>query len=208
MSPDPSRRALIKTVASTRFPILSCLTLSSVPTIYRPYDVLVLPAGPTLLDEELISRSRSIAYGPIEFMPQAFLLGCVDYLAEPWHPEELFYRALRLQTPQRFSLKGIEFLILTGGIQTEKCTVPMSAIEYSLLLALVKAKGTIVPRTVLAQLIPGPFSEPNSRRLDAHMARLRKKIRLCLPSHLKTNLRSNASTIRSARGLGYYLITD
>jgi len=197
---DPSQRVIIKTVASTRFSIFYCVTRETIPLNFKSYDLLILPASLVLLDEELITQCRVIAHGPIELMPKAFLQGCVDYLAEPWYPEELFYRALRFQTPQRILFEGSEFLILPHGIQTKDRTIPLTAIEFSLLLTLLKAKGSIVPRAVLEQLIPGPSLGPFSRRIDAHMARLRKKIRSCSGS--------NDSLIRSARGSGYYLVTD
>ena len=143
-------------------------------------------------------------------MPQAILQGCVDYLVEPWEPEELFYRALRFHPVHRISLAGTALLVLPGCIKAEDHEVPLTAIEYSLLITLLKAKGSIVPRSVLSTLIPGPLKAPSSRRIDAHMARLRKKIRLCRGNKFSPGEEPGprSSPLRSARGLGYYLITD
>lgn len=211
MSPDPSRRSFIKTVASTRFHTISCTTRASIPPSCKTYEVLVFPVTALPLSEELSHHYRVITYGPIECMPQAFLQGCVDYLVEPWEPEELFYRALRFHPIDRIDLEGTALLVLPGCIKTEDHEVPLTAIEYSLLVTLLKAKGSIVPRSVLSTLIPGPVKDPSSRRVDAHMARLRKKIHLCQRGNRfspgkKPGPRS--SPIRSARGLGYYLVTD
>ncbi|MCX7786752.1 MAG: winged helix-turn-helix domain-containing protein [Spirochaetes bacterium] len=208
MCSDPSRRALIKTVASTRFPSLACITRGTIPPTFNNHDILVLPASLAPLDKDLTNQYRVIVYGPIDLMPKAFLQGCIDYLAEPWYPEELFYRALRYHMPQQFRLKGLEYRILPDGIHAKDRTIPLSGIEVSLLLMLLRAKGSIVPRSVLEQMIPGPSFAPSSRRLDAHMARLRNKIRCCLPSYRKASHKSEENLIRSARGLGYYLITD
>ena len=191
-----------------RFPTLRCITRTYVPPNFRSCDILVLPASLTPSNEELITHGRVIAYGPVEFMPEAFLRGCIDYLVEPWCPEELFYRALRIQMPQRMSINHIEVLVLPGGIQTADRIVHLTAVESSLLSALIKAKGAIVPRSILEQLIPGPCSATPTRKVDAHMARLRKKILRCLSSYIEDHPSSVSSPLKSARVAGYYLITD
>lgn len=211
ISPDSFRRSLIKTVATARFSTLSCTTRATIPSSYTPYDVLVFPVNALPLSEELFPQYRIITYGPIECMPQALMQGCVDYLVEPWEPEELFYRALRFHPVDRITLSGIVHLVLPGCLKAGTHEVPLTAIEYSLLVTLLKAKGSIVPRSVLSTLIPGPSSNPSSRKIDAHMARLRKKIHLCREGTKFTpgnRPRPNLSPIRAARGLGYYLITD
>lgn len=211
ISPDSSRRSLIKTVASAQFSTFTCTTRATFPPSYTPYDLLVFPVTALPLSEELCHQYRVITYGPIECMPHALLQGCIDYLVDPWEPEELFYRALRFRPVDQITLGGIVLLVLPGCIKTEAHEIPLTAIEYSLLMALLKAKGSIVPRSVLSTLIPGPSSDPSSRRIDAHMARLRKKIHLCRGGKKVSpegRQRPYPSPIRSARGLGYYLITD
>jgi len=211
VSPDPFRRSLIKSVASTRFQTLSCTIRASIPPSCKPYEVLVFPVTALPLSEDLFHQYRIITYGPLEYMPQAFLQGCVDYLAEPWEPEELFYRALRFHPIDRITLEGTTLLVLPGCIKTEDHEVPLTTIEHSLLVTLLKAKGSIVPRAVLSRLIPGPVKDPSSRRIDAHMARLRKKIRLCRVGNRCSPGEEpgpHSSPLRSSRGLGYYLITD
>ncbi|GAB4364547.1 MAG: hypothetical protein Kow009_01310 [Spirochaetales bacterium] len=215
ISPDPVRRSLIKTVATNRFPTLSCNTRRTLPPSFDPYDVVVLPSEVFPLPDDALSDSRVLAYGPLESLPHAFLQGCVDYLVEPWQPEELFYRALRFGPAEQIRFRGWVLPVFPGGIRTPKRTIPLTAIEYTLLVTLIRAKGRIVPRSVLERSIPGPFPHPSSRRIDAHMSRLRKKLLHCLADLVEEARTSQAfpaplpaSFIRSSRGSGYYLITD
>ncbi len=206
VSPDPSLQAQIDIVGKTQFPSLSFTTLPQLPQSFHGYDVLVLPYS-TNRDYTPISSGHSlILYGPLESMPIGFLQGCADYLVDPWYPEELFFRAIRLLPPKWILIHGVRIQVTSTELQTSTLSVPITYHEFRLLEALKKSPGSIVPRSFLESLVPHRSRSLHSRIIDIHISRLRKKILTCLQS--ETTVSPSFNPIHSFRGYGYLLWID
>ena len=127
--------------------------------------------------------------------------GADDYLAKPFEPIELIARAKavirRLQLDQRDRVTVANLLFdmasMAAYVDGEPIVVPRR--ELALLEALARRAGQVVLRETLEGAAYGFGDEIQSNAIDAHVSRLRKR------------LRNNGckATIKSLRGLGYLL---
>jgi DNA-binding response OmpR family regulator len=77
--------------------------------------------------------------------------------------------------------------------------VPLTALEFDLLLALARRAGRVVPRDVLFSLAGRTDTTVSERTVDVHI------------SHLRSKLGADARAqkrIRTVRGIGYVLVKD
>lgn len=132
-------------------------------------------------------------------MPAAFEGGCSDYLVEPWRPEELFFRALRIGGKSYIDFDGGRIEILPFALVRDGRRVELTPPEYFLLRLLAHHIDSPVPRQVLSQVLNPPILSPRSRAVDVHISALRKKLARCGMGGGEKN------PIRSIRGLGYVL---
>jgi hypothetical protein len=178
--------------------------LSVQPLVGGEFDAFLLPAGELpavdLLAALKAGGGRVLAYGASERLRSAFLVGCDDFLRQPWSFEELECRLGRagggpseqagLGLPGGISLRGFH---LEGPAGAAELSYP----ESRILLALLRHRGQAVSREVLGYAVWGRLAEPGSRALDVHVSSLRRKLRRLGPE--------GPSPIRSLRGVGYLL---
>lgn len=141
-------------------------------------DVVVLPVS---LISALQNRSPVVwasavvlAFGPAEMLPVGFALGAHDVLRDPWTADELIARLrarfrvqLHARLQARMTLDTVGFGIdVTGNL---------SPTRRRLLAVLVGNCGRVVPRPVLASVLPGR-SATDSRAIDVHISAIRKEI--------------------------------
>ena len=133
-----------------------------------------------------------IAYGEAESLRPAFVAGCVDYVKEPWLPDEFDIRieliADRQTERYRFPwgaicLSGSEMMLPSGK-------VGLTRPEAAILRLLLMHRGKVVTRDALFYAIRGELPRVPSRAVDVHVGRLRKKLAVEL-------------VIASVRGQGY-----
>ena len=181
------------------------MLFSDSPAAADPGEVMVFPARflPDFLDPPTAARREIlIAYGSVSHMPAAFACGCADYLADPWLPEELFFRALRARSGNGIDFSGGRIDIVPFALVTERKNLPLSFQEHLLLLYLVRHAGTPVPRDALLHELGLLRTDYASRAVDVHVSSLRKKLRLCGMGA------GGGNPIRSVRGVGYALSGD
>lgn len=136
-------------------------------------------------------------------------MGADDYLPKPFDPREL---VARIRAVQRRSLSDAdapkpaanrliaEDITVDSGTRTvfrNETEVPLTAVEFSLLQALIKRIGEVVSREQLAQEALGRKFELFDRSIDVHISSLRKKLG---PS------RSGIDRIKTVRSVGYLYI--
>lgn len=129
-------------------------------------------------------------------------LGADDYIAKPFRPRELISRinsVLRRYGNQSALLEYQGLILDTArALVTKNGTeIPLSALEYKLLLFFFQNKGIVLSRTrILEELwdIAGEFVNDNT--LTVYIKRLREKIE---------DDPANPVYIKTLRGLGYKL---
>ena len=135
-----------------------------------------------------------LAYGPAAKLRSAWILGCADYMKDPWSMPELHFRLTRLADRTDIEVKGSKLRINLGTLSTDAGDVAISVEEYKILQLLLRHPGEVVPREAFFYAI-WDRPEENSRAVDVHISHLRKKLRICFP---------DTHIIRTARGIGYY----
>lgn len=124
-----------------------------------------------------------IAHGPAGLLRAAFLAGCVDYLREPWTPEELEFRAQAALSRQRacydFSWGEACFEGDTLHAPGGSASFPHS--QAVLLRALLRRRGQPVPRAALTALLGAGARKAGSRSIDVHLSAVRRRVRAVAP---------------------------
>ncbi len=125
-----------------------------------------------------------IAWGPAGMLRPAFLAGCVDFLREPWAPEELALRALAALARARSSHV---FPWGEAGFQGDTFVLPggpavLTHREALILRALLRSRGSPVPRETLFLLAGGHPRAVPGRTIDVQVASIRRKVRAVAPA--------------------------
>ena len=148
-------------------------------------DVLVLPVRDL---DRLPDASRPpaggaavIAHGPAGLMRAGFLAGCVDYLRDPWTPEELALRAeaalSRREVSYEFSWGPLRFE--GDAVRAPRGLAPLTRQQTVILRALLRRRGHPVPRAALACLLGAGAGA--SRSVDVQVSAIRRRVRAAAP---------------------------
>lgn len=130
-------------------------------------------------------------------------LGADDYIPKPFSPREVVLRVKAvLRRQQNEESPGPADLLETGGIQLDIAghqlrlrgkEVPLTATEFRLLRLLMERSGRVQTRGQLLSDVWGYAEDIDSRTVDTHIRRLRRK------------LGSEADRIETVIGVGYRL---
>lgn len=140
--------------------------------------------GYTLLEHIKPSKTPVIfltAKGDVEERIKGLKAGADDYLAKPFQVGELLARVealLRRTAPESVTLHLGDVTVLTDSRQVSKngCPVVLTAKEFDLLVELLQNKNVALYREWLYEKV---WKEPfpgETRTLDSHIQRLRKKL--------------------------------
>jgi DNA-binding response OmpR family regulator len=134
---------------------------------------------------------------------RAFAGGCDDYVARPFHYEELLARIRavlrRVSPPQRDRIEVGDLLIDRAARRVLIRGVPviLAAKEYDLLIKLACDPARVFTKEELLREVWGFRSLGRTRTLDSHASRLRRKLSA-----------AGGDFVRNVWGVGYSLLND
>ncbi|MBI2794170.1 MAG: response regulator transcription factor [Ignavibacteria bacterium] len=139
------------------------------------------------------------ARGTMEDRVQGLDLGADDYLAKPFHFEELAARLrsiLRRSSTDkttRLQVGDLELDLVTHFAYREGKEIELTTKEYALLEYLLRNRGRILSRSMIMQHVWKHNFDPESNIIDVYIKRLRQKI----------ERPDQPQIILSIRGVGY-----
>jgi two-component system phosphate regulon response regulator PhoB len=171
---------------------------------------LMLPGIDGLELTRLLKRDTATAHLPIVMLTArgeevdrivGLELGADDYISKPFSPREVVLRVKAVL--RRFQHEEAEAELLTiGGIELDLAAhqlrvkgkeMPLTATEFRLLRLLLERSGRVQTRGQLLSDVWGYAEDIDSRTVDTHIRRLRRK------------LGSEADRIETVIGVGYRL---
>lgn len=107
--------------------------------------------------------------------------GADDYLVKPFSFVELAARLRALERRQlgqatRLHCRELELDLIHRVATAGDTRLPLTPIEFSLLVALLSARGEPVPRRVLLRDVWGYDFDPGTNVVDVHVNRVRRKL--------------------------------
>jgi two-component system OmpR family response regulator len=172
----------------------------------EPYDAVVLDLGLPVLDgisvlERWRRNGRSM---PVLILTardrwsdkvQGIDAGADDYVAKPFHMEEVLARVRALvrraagHASNEIEAAGVRLDTKTGRVTVEGNPVKLTSHEYKVLEYLMIHRDRVVSRTELIEHLYDQDFDRDSNTIEVFVGRLRKKV--------------NADLIETVRGLGY-----
>ncbi len=171
---------------------------------------LMLPGMDGLELTRILKRDDHLARLPVVMLTAkgeevdrivGFELGADDYIPKPFSPREVVLRCkavLRRRSPQTddrevLELGGIELDVAAHQLRVRGDEIPLTATEFRLLKLLIERAGRVQTRAQLLSDVWGYAEDIDSRTVDTHIRRLRRK------------LGEEAERVETVIGVGYRL---
>ncbi|MGZ8432621.1 MAG: response regulator transcription factor [Candidatus Deferrimicrobiaceae bacterium] len=138
-------------------------------------------------------------------------MGADDYLPKPFNPRELVARVRAVKRragasagapespglPECVRVGDVELSPQSRVVRRAGEVVDLTSVEFSLLEALLRSAGKVVPREELARTVLGRKLSAYDRSIDVHMSSLRRKL-----GHRVGDM----DRIKNIRGVGYMYV--
>lgn len=170
----------------------------------KRYDLILLDIMlPGVVGYELMEYIKNLgipvifitAKARLEDKIKGFKLGADDYITKPFELAELTARVEAVlkryyKTQSRISVAGMEIDTLSRTVKKNGRLVELTAKEYDLLLVFLRNRNIALYRERIYEEVWGGEYDPDSRTVDIHVQRLKRKMGL-------------EDYIISVRGVGY-----
>lgn len=170
----------------------------------KRYDLILLDIMlPGVVGYELMEYIKNLgipvifitAKARLEDKIKGFKLGADDYITKPFELAELTARVEAVlkryyKTQTRISVAGMEIDTLSRTVKKNGRLVELTAKEYDLLLVFLRNRNIALYRERIYEEVWGGEYDPDSRTVDIHVQRLKRKMGL-------------EDYIISVRGIGY-----
>lgn len=187
---------------------------------HRAFDLIILDVGlPDIDGFQVVRELRQVSTIPIVLLTVrdevydkiiGLEIGADDYVSKPFEPRELLARvrsvlrrtAGKLEVPGGAPSAEVVFSGFRLDTETRVLTAPsgepvaLTSTEYALLAALAQRPGDVVRRDQLMDLLYSGSVHVTHRAIDAHIARLRRKLEASA---------GRSDLIKTAHGSGYVL---
>ena len=174
----------------------------------EPYDAVILDIGLPKMDgiSVLEAWRRNGRAMPVLILTardrwsdkvQGFDAGADDYVAKPFHLEEVLARVRALlrrsagHAKSEFTCGPVRLDTRTGRVSVDGSPVKLTSHEYRLLSYLMHHTGRVVSRTELVEHLYDQDFDRDSNTIEVFVGRIRKKL--------------DVDVIQTVRGLGYLL---
>jgi two-component system OmpR family response regulator len=164
----------------------------------EPYDAVILDIGlPKMRNGKAMPVLMLTARDRWSDKVQGFDAGADDYVAKPFHLEEVLARVralLRRSTghaKSEFTCGPVRLDTRTGRVFINGNPVKLTSHEYRLLAYLMHHAGRVVSRTELVEHLYDQDFDRDSNTIEVFVGRIRKKL--------------GVEIIQTVRGLGYLL---
>jgi DNA-binding response OmpR family regulator len=133
-------------------------------------------------------------------------LGADDYLSKPFEKRELVARLRSLVRRQaasaapssvQWQFGPLVIHLVRREVWVRDTAIPLTGIEFKLLLELARAPGTVVSRQQLSDAVQASSYRPLDRTVDVQVGRLRRRLAQALPG---------SEWIETVRGEGYAFV--
>ena len=178
----------------------------------EPYDAVVLDIGLPKMDgiSVLEAWRRNKRVMPVLILTardrwsdkvQGFDAGADDYVAKPFHLEEILARIralLRRSTGHaqvELSCGPVTLNTRTKRVAVNGNPIKLTSHEYNLLEYLMRNQDVVIPRSMLLEHVWNSFVDPFSNTVESHIMTLRRKI----------ERRNRPKLIHTVTGCGYKL---
>jgi DNA-binding response OmpR family regulator len=134
---------------------------------------------------------------------RAFRRGCDDYVARPFHYDELVERIRAVlrraqpPEPERLVAGSVEIDLATRVVNVAGLPIALAQKEYALLVRLAAEPQRVFTKDELLRDVWGYLAHARTRTLDSHASRLRRKLRDADPE---------TSYVENVWGVGYRLL--
>lgn len=181
----------------------------------HPYDAVVLDIMIPGRDGLSLLRHLRQAGNPVPILlltarssplerVEGLNLGADDYLAKPFHIDELLARlhAILRRSPTAdvsvLRVRDLSVNLITREIRRDEAVVELTGREYALLTCLMREPGRVFTRGQLCERVWNYNHDPGTNLVDVYIQRLRRKI---LDD-------AEAPLLQTVRGTGYRMAAD